>query len=124
LKLGGGRRGLGFRTSRIKNSVSVGSVEIRSLPVRPVGSGSDAVMGLGENWVSEEQGLARDQALLARIDWTKHAKALATLLQNIQSTRMGNTIEVLQIMSSFYFPSARLGGTAFKCLNSGASFDA
>ena len=48
MKLGGGRRGLGSRTGRIKNSVNVDSIEIRSLPVRPAGSGSDGRDGLGE----------------------------------------------------------------------------
>ena len=63
------------------------------------------VVGLMVAMGLEEQGRGTGPGVLARIDWTKRAKALATLPRNIQSTRMGNTIEVFQIMSSFYFPS-------------------
>ena len=48
----------------------------------------------------DEQGRARDWASLARFDWAKHAKAPASPPQNI---RMGNTIEGLLFISSFYF---------------------
>jgi hypothetical protein len=102
--------------------VNVDSNEIRSLPVRPAGSGSDGRDGLGETGWARNKGWAREQVLLARIDWTKHAKSSSHFTSKHSNGQ--NTIKVLQIMSSFSFPSTRLGGAVFKCLNSGASFDA